>query len=202
MKAEARNGGQHARQDPQASRLGPGVGGGRSPWTVGAGRHSDRQVVRLGSLLLALLGPAIHLGGVGAGGGARAFGWTAAAEGAEAKSDETLSVTFRSGLLTVYCANRSLDEVFKRVEASTGIRVVSQRGSVRTCRRTTIKSQPLEWALERLLTDHALGYVLVLAPNNDIVAVRIFDTGERVQRAPPSPARRIPARVRRWPLYR
>jgi hypothetical protein len=199
MKAEARNGGQDARQNPQASRVGPGLPGGRSPWTFGAGCRSTHQGVCLVSFLLLVLG---HLGAVGAGGGARILWGTAAAEGAEAEPDETLSVTFRGGLLTVYCANSSLDEVFRRVEASTGIRVVPAKRSARTCRRTTIENQPLEWALERLLTDHALGYVLVLAPNNDIVAVRIFDTGERVQRARPSPARRIPARVWRWPLYR
>lgn len=148
-------------------------------------------------------GLAIHLGAVGAGGSARAFRWTTAlAEAAEAKSDEILNVTYRDGFLTVYCANTTLDEVFERVEATTGIHIVLEKESVRTCRRTTIKSQPLEWALERLLTDHGLSYVLVLAPNDDIVTVRIFDTGERVQRAPPSPARRIPGRLRRWPRFR
>jgi hypothetical protein len=119
-------------------------------------------------------------------------------EAAEPKSEETLSVTYAAGLLTVYCVNTALDEVFKRVEASTGIRVVLKKPSARTCRRTGIEGQPLEWALDRLLTDHGLSYVLVLEPDDDIVAVRIFDGGQRVQRAPPSPARSVRRPLRRW----
>ena len=147
-------------------------------------------------------GLAIHPGGVGAGGGTRAAGWTAAAEAAAATSDGVLNVAYRDGFLTVYCANTALDQVFERVEATTGIRVVPEKRSVRKCRRTAITRRPLEWALERLLTDHGFSYVLVLAPNNDIVTVRVYDTGERVQRAPPRPVRRIPGRLRRWPWIR
>lgn len=111
-------------------------------------------------------------------------------------------MTYEAGRLTVYCVNAALDEVFKRVEASTGIRVVLEKPSARTCRSTAIEGQPLEWALDRLLTDHGLSYVLVLEPEDAIVAVRIFDRGERVQRAPPSPARGVPGRLRRWPWPR
>jgi hypothetical protein len=147
-------------------------------------------------------GVAIHPGAVVAGGGTRAVGWTAAAEAAAAKSDGVLNVAYRDGFLTVYCSNTALDQVFERVEATTGIRIVPEKQSVRKCRRTAIRRRPLEWALERLLTDHGFSYVLVLAPNDDIVTVRIFDTGERIQRAPPSPVRRIPGSLRRWPWIR
>jgi hypothetical protein len=145
---------------------------------------------------------AIHPGAVVAGGGTRAVGWTAAAEAAAAKSDGVLNVAYRDGFLTVYCANTALDQVFERVEATTGIRVVLENQSVRKCRPTAIRRRPLDWALERLLTDHGFSYVLVLAPNDDIVTVRVFDTGERIQRAPPSPVRRMPGRLWRWPGIR
>jgi hypothetical protein len=146
-------------------------------------------------------GLAIHIAAVGAGGGARSFRWTTALAEA-ATSNETLDVTYRDGRLTVYCANTALGEVFERVEATTGVEVVLEKQSVRTCRSTTIRSQPLERALDRFLTDHGLSYVFVLAPDDEIVTVRIFDTGERVQRAPPSPARRFPRRLWRWPWLR
>lgn len=147
-------------------------------------------------------GLATHPGAGVDGGRTRASGWTAAAEAAAARSDEVLNVAYRDGFLTVYCANTALDQVFERVEAATGIPVVLENQSVRKCRRTAIRRRPLEWALERLLTDHGFSYVLVLAPNDDIVTVRIFDTGERVQRAPPRPVRRIPGSLRRWPWTR
>jgi hypothetical protein len=111
-------------------------------------------------------------------------------------------VAYRDGFLTVYCSNTALDQVFARVEATTGIRVVLEKQSLRKCRRTAIRGRPLERALERLLTDHGFSYVLVLAQNNDIVTVRVFDTGERVQRPPPKPVRRIPGHLRRWPWTR
>jgi hypothetical protein len=148
-------------------------------------------------------GLTIHIEAVGAGGGPGAFRWTTPlADAAEPRSEEILTVTYRAGLLTVYCANTALDEVFKRVEASTGVRVVLEKPSARTCRSTAIEGQPLEWALDRLLTDHGLSYVLILEPEDDIVTVRIFDSGERVQRAPPRPARGVPRPLRRWPWSR
>jgi hypothetical protein len=147
-------------------------------------------------------GLAIPPGAIVARGGTRALGWTTAAEAAAATSAGALNVAYRDGFLTVYCANTALDQVFERVEAATGIPVVLEKQSVRKCRRTAIRRRPLEWALERLLTDHGFSYVLVLAPNDDIVTVRIFDTGERIQRAPPSPVRRIPGRLRHWPWIR
>jgi hypothetical protein len=150
-----------------------------------------------------VLGLLIHPGAADAAEGARAFRWTAALQQAAAgKSDETLRVTYRDGFLTVYCANTTLEEVFERVEATTGIQVVLEHQSPRTCRSTAIRSQPLEWALDRLLTDHGLSYVLVLAPNYDIVTVRTFDSGKRVQRAPPRPAPAVPRILRRWPRVR
>jgi hypothetical protein len=145
-----------------------------------------------------VFGVATPIGAGGAQGVARGFGWTAAAANVAApKSDKSLSVTYRGGLLTVHCANTALDEVFQRVEATTGIPVLLERQSVRNCRLTTIERQPLERALDRFFTDHGLGYVLVLAPNHDILTVRVFDPGERVQRAPPSPVRRMPGQLRR-----
>ena len=148
-------------------------------------------------------GLVLHIGAVGAGGRARALGSTTAlAEARDATSDALLDVTYRDGFLTVHCANTALDELFARVAAATGIRLVGQQQSVRMCRSTTIQDQPLAWALDRLLTDHGLSYALVLAPTDEIVTVHVFDSGQRVQPAPPRPVRRIPGHLRRWPVVR
>jgi hypothetical protein len=148
-------------------------------------------------------GLTIHIEAVGAGEGPGTFrSTTPLADAAEPRSEEILTVISRAGLLTVYCANTALDEVFKRVEASTGIRVVLEKPSARTCRSTAIEGQPLERALDRLLTEHGFSYVLILEPEGDIVAARIFDSGERVQRAPPHSARGVRGPLRRWPWFR
>jgi hypothetical protein len=123
-------------------------------------------------------------------------------EPAATTSNGVLNVAYRDGFLTVDCVNTTLDQLFARVEATTGIPVVLKTASVRRCRRTAISRRPLEWALERLLTDHGLNYVLVLAPSSEIVTVRIFDPGERVERAPPRPVRQVPGHLRRWPGVR
>jgi hypothetical protein len=112
-------------------------------------------------------------------------------------SDHALSVAYRDGRLTVWCTNAALDDLFARVEVATGIRVLRQRVAARTCRRTRIDDRPLDWALDRLLTDHGLSYVLVLDREEDIVTLRIFGGGETVRRAPPRPAR-TPGFLRRW----
>jgi hypothetical protein len=123
-----------------------------------------------------------------------AYGWiTPLAAQRRDEPDKALTVTYHDGLLTVRCTNAALTEVFGRLEATTGLDVVFHRGKERACRSTRIEGQPLDWALDRFLADHGLSYVLVLDRQQDIVAVRIFDDGERVRptvpRQPRAPLR-------------
>lgn len=118
------------------------------------------------------------------------------------ESDKALTVTYRDGLLTVRCTNAALTEVFGRLEATTGVDVVFHGSGDRACRNTRIEGQPLDWALDRFLADHGLSYVLVLDGQQDIVAVRIFDDGERVKPNAPRPPVVVPPPLRYWPRFR
>jgi hypothetical protein len=74
----------------------------------------------------------------------------------------TTAVTYKDGLVTIRCKDMPLGQVFDQLKAASGLQVILD-GAVRSVRLTAeIDSQPLNFALERLLEGTGVNYAMFL----------------------------------------
>jgi hypothetical protein len=120
------------------------------------------------------------------------------AAGPTAAPAQELSVVYEHGRLTVHCSNAPLAGLLDRIEQQTGIDVAVKVTVTEMCRLTVIEDQPVEYALERLMVDHHLSYVLLLNRGDEIGVVRVFRSGQKDPVRPvQAPGRRAPGRLPR-----
>lgn len=79
---------------------------------------------------------------------------------------QSLSVAYRDNLLTIRCNNASLGQVFEQIESVTGLELFLE-DAVKGVRLTAdIDSEPLNYAVERLLAGAGVNYAMMYNREN------------------------------------
>lgn len=114
------------------------------------------------------------------------------------------TVTYKDGLVTIHCKDTPLSQVFDQLKAASGLQVILD-GAVRSVRLTAeIDSQPLNFALERLLEGTGVNYAMFLDRGNwqRVAKIYIGSAGGSVARGGSSTPASTPTPPRRGPVAR